>query len=110
MKPFFWGVLLAVILLNTHIVHRTDVRWYDRKSAPTQITANGEWFNDKLNTFASRDLPFNTLVTVDWRGKMITVRCNDRGPNHIELTKGAFQRLEDTNKGVLRGAIYTYDN
>ncbi len=86
-----------------------EIRWYSSKEAPSTITANGEYFWDNGYTFASRTLPFGTRLTVTYKGKTITVRCNDRGPNLVELTLGAFSALENPDVGVLRGAVVRYE-
>lgn len=57
-------------------------------------TANGEHFNPRGMTAASRSLPFGTrlLITNPHNGRSVTVRINDRGPyTHakIDLAEGA---------------------
>lgn len=102
-------VLAASLMLcsNKSKPRHEDVRWYGNE-APTDQTADGERFNPFGLTYASSCDPFNTTAIVHWHGKTVTVRCNDRGPNRIELTLGAFQRLANPNKGVLRGAEIEY--
>lgn len=86
-----------------------DVRWYGTE-APSKVTANGEPWDPQGLTFASRSAIIGTVVKVEWKGRSITVRCNDRGPNVVELTKGAFERLDDPRVGVLRNAKVTIIN
>ncbi len=86
-----------------------EIRWYSSVEARNYITANGERFDDTCYTFASRTLAFGTRLTIDYKGRRIHVRCNDRGPNLVELTVGAFSALEDPAVGVLRGAVIRYE-
>ena len=71
-----------------------------------------EIFNDKGLTCAIWGVPFNTLIRVTnvGNGRSIIVRVNDRGPAKrlvklgrvIDLTKSAFSRLADTDRGLIR--------
>ncbi|MEU3352816.1 septal ring lytic transglycosylase RlpA family protein [Streptomyces sp. NPDC037389] len=82
--------------------------WY---GAPGEIppgwpTASGEPFDSEAMAAASRDLPFGTEVRVTnaENGESVTVRINDRGPTDtsrcIDLTRGAFARIADTDRGL----------
>lgn len=73
--------------VDTAVVRYYDERYNGRK------TANGEVFDAGDLTFASASFPFNTRLRVSYNGNSVVVRCNDRGPNKIELTKGAFNEL-----------------
>lgn len=84
--------------------YRENVRWYQ---GPNDLTFSGEKFDPEALCYASRSDMIGTVSTVEWRGKTITVRCNDRGPNEVELTRGAFAKLEDLKVGVLRNAKIT---
>lgn len=79
----------------------TKVRWYGGDQYNGKLTANGEIFSDRYLRFASKSLPFGTKVAVTYNGKTAVVICNDRGPNHIELTKFAFEFLADPSVGVI---------
>lgn len=71
-------------------------------------TSNGEVFNTKLLTAAHNSLPFGTLVRVtnQSNGKSVVVRINDRGPfkkgRVIDLTKAAFESIENINRGLTK--------
>lgn len=71
-----------------------------------RTTANGEKFNMYAMTAASRTLPFGTRVLVNYEGREVVVRINDRGPyvgkRIIDLSKGAAQRIGMVNDGVGR--------
>ena len=69
-------------------------------------TANGERFDNYSMTAAHKSLPFGTKVIVSNinNGKTVMVRINDRGPfvkgRIIDLTRAAFTKIEDLNKGI----------
>jgi rare lipoprotein A len=70
-------------------------------------TASGELFDQKKMTAAHKRLPFGSKVKVTNvnNGKSVVVRINDRGPfvsgRIIDLSKSAFQRIGNTNLGVI---------
>jgi rare lipoprotein A len=70
-------------------------------------TASGDRFNQFAMTAAHKKLPFGTmlLVTNLENGKSVRVKVNDRGPfvkgRIIDLTRAAFAKIGDTDKGVL---------
>jgi rare lipoprotein A len=74
-------------------------------------TASGEIFNNNLMTAAHRTLPFgtNVLVTNVNNGKSVKVKINDRGPfikkRIIDLSRAAFAKIEDLDKGLTRVKI-----
>ena len=69
-------------------------------------TASGEKFDNYAMTAAHKSLPFGTKVIVSNinNGKTVMVRINDRGPfvkgRIIDLTRAAFAKIEDLNKGI----------
>jgi len=69
-------------------------------------TASGERFNNLAMTAAHKSLPFGTKVRVTniKSGKWTTVTINDRGPfikgRIIDLTRAAFAKIENLNKGT----------
>ena len=70
-----------------------------------RTTASGERLNNFSMSAAHRNLPFGTKVRVTnlRNGKHVTVRINDRGPcirgRIIDLTRGAFARIDDLKRG-----------
>ena len=80
--------------------------WYGDKFNGSP-TASGEIFSDKALTAAHPSLPFGSIVEVTntENNKKIKVRINDRGPftkgRIIDLSKEAFSRIADVNKGVI---------
>jgi rare lipoprotein A len=79
-----------------------DATWYETG----RTTANGERFDARGLTAATRDLPFGTrlLVTDLYTQRSVVVRVNDRGPTPqtrcIDLTRGAFARVSPLAEGV----------
>ena len=69
-------------------------------------TASGERLNNNALTAAHRTLPFGTKVIVTNlnNGKTVKVRINDRGPfvkgRIIDLTRAAFEKIENYSKGL----------
>jgi rare lipoprotein A len=71
-----------------------------------------EIFNDSQLTCAMWDMPFNTILKVTnlENGKSVVVRVNDRGPakrlnRTIDLTKAAFFRIADLEKGLAEVSV-----
>ena len=69
-------------------------------------TASGERLNNYAMTAAHKSLPFGTKVFVTniHNGKTVIVRINDRGPfvkgRIIDLTRAAFAKIENLDKGI----------
>jgi len=69
-------------------------------------TASGERFNNYAMTAAHKSLPFGTrvVVTNNNNGKTVVVTINDRGPfvkgRIIDLTRAAFSKIENLDKGI----------
>lgn len=88
---------------------------YYGKKFQSRKTASGEKFNKNLMTAAHRTLPFGThvLVTNVNNGKSVKVKINDRGPFRkkriIDLSKAAFAKIEDVNKGFTKVKITAVD-
>ncbi|MFF4409981.1 septal ring lytic transglycosylase RlpA family protein [Streptomyces sp. NPDC001262] len=113
--------LATTVALPAHAdggVQTCTASWY---GAPGEIpqgwpTASGEPFDAEAMAAASRDLPFGTQVRVTNtdNGQSVTVRVNDRGPTDtsrcIDLTRGAFSRIADTDKGLTQVTLEVVDN
>lgn len=118
-------VCIALSLLSLLLLHgcaqparyQPDPRWlgYSESGKASYYgmkfllrrTAAGELFNNFAFTAAHRTLPFGTKVLVTNRrdGRQVTVRVNDRGPyvkgRIIDLTRTAFSKIADVDKGVV---------
>jgi rare lipoprotein A len=88
---------------------------YYGKKFQSRKTASGEIFNNNLMTAAHRTLPFgtNVLVTNVNNGKSVKVKINDRGPfikkRIIDLSRAAFAKIEDLEKGLTKVEIMVVD-
>ncbi len=121
MKKFV--IFLVLLFLAVSVVRdNSDARkydmtgrasWYSRRTpGTTKRTASNERFNDRAMTAAMRNVPFGKKVKVTNRenGRSVVVRINDRGPawryvregRIVDLTKGAFRRIADPEKGTVR--------
>jgi len=82
-----------------------EVSWYG-DAFQGNTTASGERFDMDAMTAAHKTLPFNTTlrVTNTSNGASVDVRVHDRLPNDsnrvLDLSKGAFQRVENLDTGV----------
>jgi len=74
-------------------------------------TSSGERFNQLALTAAHRTLPFGTKVLVInlENTRSVIVKVNDRGPfidgRIIDLTRYAFSKIGDTEKGLIKVKI-----
>lgn len=73
-----------------------------------KYTSSGERFNKYAATCAHRKLPFGTIVKVEYRGKVVTCRVNDRGPFNsriLDVSLGIARELSMIGPGVIYGTI-----
>ena len=93
---------------SSAVIIKGKASWYSQNDPGILLTtANMERFDDSELTCAVWDLPFNTILKVTnlENGKSVIVRVNDRGPakrlnRTIDLTKQAFSRIADLDKGL----------
>jgi rare lipoprotein A len=89
----------------------TGMASYYAKILHYRKTASGERFDNNAMTAAHKTLPFGTEVKVTNlnNGKSVTVRINDRGPfvkgRIIDLSRAAFSRIADLDRGVVKVEI-----
>jgi rare lipoprotein A len=116
------AIILMTILLLTivparavdtnAIIYKGIASWYAGEDPGVLLTtANMEQFDDTKLTCAMWALPFNTILEVTNldNDKSILVRVNDRGPAKrlvqegriIDLTKEAFSKIADLDKGLI---------
>lgn len=80
-----------------------------------KTTASMEAFDENALTCATWNFPFNDYLRITnlENGKSVVVRVNDRGPARrlvgkgriIDLTKEAFSRIADLDRGLIRTRI-----
>ncbi|HAZ09533.1 MAG TPA: septal ring lytic transglycosylase RlpA family lipoprotein [Candidatus Omnitrophica bacterium] len=106
-------VLIAAIFSfkeagSSAVIIKGNASWYSQDDPGILLTtANMERFDDSQLPCAIWDLPFNTILKVTnlENGKSVIVRVNDRGPARrlnrtIDLTKTAFSKIADLEKGL----------
>ncbi len=86
--------------------HTGKISYYSEGS----LTASGERFNKRALTCAHRTLPFGTNVQVEYRGKVVTCRVNDRGPaiwtrRILDVSLEAAKALQMVDAGVITTTI-----
>ena len=117
MKQLFimeWAVVVALVAAIPLIVvgkvvgDRTGLvtaSWYGEKYRG-KPTASGELFDPDKLTAAHRRLPFGTRVRCRFGKRFVVVTITDRGPfvkgREIDLSRAAFQRLANTDAGLIR--------
>jgi len=101
-----------------------EASYYDNKSIDPRwggVTKGGDKFDENLLTAAVspkrwKELKNKTLrVTNPANGKFVDVKVNDTGGfdkygRLIDLSKGAFSKIEDTKKGVTKVRIEILDD
>ena len=116
-----FGIMLVVgillLVLSSCVRAETTASYYTYESCKREgssgvWTASGERFDEEDLTAAMWDVSFGTLVRVtNLRNlKSVVVRINDRGPSRklvekgriIDLSKGAFKKISDLRKGVIK--------
>jgi rare lipoprotein A len=108
MLKIIWLFLLVVqiwtISTTPSYAHseRAKISWYHEG----KFTANGEHYNKMGLTCAHRTLPFNTIVKVEYNGKVVSCRINDRGPalwthRDLDLSQGAASVIGMIDAGVV---------
>ncbi|WP_369712620.1 septal ring lytic transglycosylase RlpA family protein [Leptotrichia sp. HSP-342] len=87
---------------------QSGIASYYGKGLHGSRTASGERHNRHEMVAAHRSLPFGTKVKVTnlSNGKEVIVKINDRGPfakgRVIDLSYGAFSKIENPGKGLTR--------
>jgi rare lipoprotein A len=117
----FWVFVLFLHGCTGHIAYKphselsgykeAGIASYYAKKFERRKTASGERLYNKSMTAAHKTLPFGTevIVTNINNGKSVKVRINDRGPfvegRIIDLTRGAFSKIANLDKGVVKVEI-----
>lgn len=103
-------LLLCSVLLVTS-ANAGVASWYGERFH-NKRTASGELFNMNAMTCASNTHKMGTklLVTNKANGKSVVVKVNDTGGfkkygRTLDLSKGAFAKIANTSKGVIKVTI-----
>jgi len=130
-KPYLIGVLLATVIILVIFIGTARAEqvctasYYTFKSCRAEgtsgvFTASGERFDENALTCAMRSRAwgrFYKVTNLD-NGKSVIVRHNDFGPNKklhekgriIDLSKGAFEKIADLKKGIIRVKVEEVSN
>ena len=113
MKRKFALVLAAILLVcASHACCYDRATWYGSFERG-RLMANGRPFNPDALTAASWNYPLGTRLKVAYAGKSVQVEVTDRGGKKafmqfgkaLDLSKGAFAKLEKTDVGSIRVKI-----
>jgi rare lipoprotein A len=102
-------MLMLFLLLAATAQAAPVASWYGEKHRG-RITASGQRFNPDRLTAASWKHPLGTRLLVTHGGRSVRVVVNDRGParrlkREIDLSRAAFARLADPDRGLIRVKI-----
>ncbi|WGL58722.1 septal ring lytic transglycosylase RlpA family protein [Pigmentibacter sp. JX0631] len=103
-------------ILSNYSFYQSGIASFYHYNFSGRKTANGEIFDPKKLTAASKTLPFKSTVLVrDVKtGKSVLVVINDRGPNKnsrvIDLSEAAAQKLGITKRGIAKVDIFLVSN
>lgn len=109
MFPFLLTVCYIWLFCPPVPVAEGLASYYTRESGST--TASGEAFDENALTCAMREGTFGGLyLVVAEDGRSVVCRLNDRGPHArervIDLSKGAMERLDATEEGLVHVRVY----
>lgn len=100
--------LILSLLLMANASYAATASWYGIPFHG-RLTASGERFNMNDLTCASNTHKIGTKlkVTNKSNGKSVVVRVNDTGGfkkygRTLDLSRGAFNKIEDINKGLVK--------
>lgn len=110
-------ILVCIMILTLSFTTNSNNVVLDEKEAVVsyygkqfhgRLTASGEVFDMNAMTCAHKTLKFGTKVkfTNPRNGKSVVAKVNDRGPfikgRTFDLSKGAFDAIANTNRGVVK--------
>lgn len=96
----------AIVLFSVPAFAKTETAsWYGQHWAGRH-TANGERFNPRAFTAASKTLPMGTKLLISRGHRHVIVRINDRGPyvrgRGLDLSQAAASKLNMIHHGVAK--------
>ncbi len=93
---------------STGVTFEGEASWYG-PGFEGNTTANGDIFDSRLYTAASRTLPFGTYLYVQYGGRGVVVYINDRGPyagdRVLDLSHASAQAIGISGVGWVRAEI-----
>ena len=96
------------LFTTTGVAFEGEASWYG-PGFEGNTTANGDIFDSRLYTVASKTLPFGTYLHVTHQGRGVVVYVNDRGPyagdRILDLSHAAAQAIGISGVGWVRAEI-----
>ena len=103
---FSWVVSRPYAEQPTVIASYYGERYRNRPTASHHKNWKYSYFNPDHLTAAHKTLPFGTKLKVSYKGKSVIVVITDRGPfvknRTLDLSKAAFEKLENCRVGILK--------
>lgn len=102
------AVVIPSMFSTTNISFEGEASWYG-PGFEGNTTANGDIFDSRLYTVASKTLPFGTYLYVEYQGRGVVVYVNDRGPYSgariLDLSRAAAEAIGISGVGWVRAEI-----
>lgn len=99
---------IPAMFTTTGVSFEGEASWYG-PGFEGNTTANGDIFDSRLYTVASKTLPFGTYLYVTYGGRGVVVYVNDRGPyagdRILDLSHAAAQAIGISGVGWVRAEI-----
>ncbi|MDQ4095665.1 MAG: septal ring lytic transglycosylase RlpA family protein [Actinomycetota bacterium] len=96
------------LFTTTGVAFEGEASWYG-PGFEGNTTANGDIFDSRLYTVASKTLPFGTYLYVTHMGRGVVVYVNDRGPyvgdRILDLSHAAAQAIGISGVGWVRAEV-----
>lgn len=110
------SIILFIFLYTTAAWAQTlTASWYSVSSLQKEgtwkrskgVMANGQMYDEKRNTCATRLFPLGTLLEVTAGGRSVRVRVTDRigkrfANTRIDLSKAAFSKIANLERGLIQ--------
>lgn len=99
---------IPAMFTPTGVAFQGEASWYG-PGFEGNTTANGDIFDSRLYTVASKTLPFGTYLYVTYNGRGVVVYVNDRGPyagdRILDLSHAAAQAIGISGVGWVKAEI-----
>lgn len=91
------------LFTTTGVTFEGEASWYG-PGFEGNLTANGDVYDSSLFTAASKTLPLNTYLYIEYKGRGCVVLVNDRGPyvgeRILDLSRGTAQAIGMEHAGI----------
>ena len=94
---------IPALFTTTGVTFEGQASWYG-PGFEGNLTANGDVYDSSLYTAASKTLPLNTYLYIEYEGRGCVVLVNDRGPYYgeriLDLSRGTAAAIGMEHAGV----------